>query len=185
MVLGDFNAHSHLWGGKDDSEVRGQNVEKVLDQHNLCLWNDDTPTFLSQANGSFTSIDLSMCSPSLFMDYTWMVEEDQYGSDHYPIVLSNHFHPPDERVPKWQFHKANWTEFQLCCEQRLLPEDFKHSDTPLDTFMEIVCDIANDCIPKSSPNPKRPQKPWYSDECKEAVRNGRKALKTFKRHPTQ
>ena len=50
---------------------------------NICLINDDTPKYLHPATGSFTFIYLTMCSPSLFMDFAWKVEEDLHGSDHF------------------------------------------------------------------------------------------------------
>ena len=44
--------------------------------HELCLWNDGNPTFIHPATGSFSAIDLSICSPSLFMDFNWVVHDD-------------------------------------------------------------------------------------------------------------
>ena len=35
------------------------------------------------------------------------VEEDLHGSDHFPIILESHYHPPDDRPPQLQFHKAD------------------------------------------------------------------------------
>ena len=82
---------------------------------NICLFNDNTPTYLHPATGSFTSIYLTMCSPSLFMDFTWRVEEDLHGSDHFPIILiESHYHPTGDRPPKWQFHKADWNPLKTC-----------------------------------------------------------------------
>ncbi len=112
LLLGDLNAHNHLWSNRPETDARGRLVEDLITRHNMCLWNDDSPTYLHPATGSLTSIDLSICSPTLFLDYTWNVEEDQYGSDHYPLVLNGHFPAPDKRSPKWQFHKADWTKFQ-------------------------------------------------------------------------
>ena len=39
----------------------------------------------------------------------------------------------------------------------------------LESFIDKLCEIANQTIPKSNPNPKKPQKPWFSDKCKEAI----------------
>ena len=33
-------------------------------------------------------------------------------------------------------------------------------------------------------NPKKPQKPWFSDECKEAILERKRSLRVFKRSPT-
>ena len=86
IICGDFNAHSPLWGGIN-IDSKGKIIEKLLEQSNICLWNDDSATYLHPALGSFSSIDLSMCSPGIFLNYQWRVEEDQWGSDHFPILL--------------------------------------------------------------------------------------------------
>ena len=110
VIVGDFNSHNYLWGGiKNDA--KGKVMERFMTKSNICLFNDDTPTYLHPATGSLTSIDLTMCSPSLFMNFTWRVGEDLHGSDHFPIILKSHYHPPDDRPPKWQFHKADWNLF--------------------------------------------------------------------------
>ena len=43
-------------------------------------------TYLHPATGTFTAIDLSLCSPDILMEIDFMVESDSYGSDHFPII---------------------------------------------------------------------------------------------------
>ena len=166
MIVGDFNSHNYLWGG-NKSDAKGKVMETFMTRSNICLFNDDTPTYLHPATGSFTSIDLTMCSPSLFMDFTWRVEEDLHGSDHFPIILKSHYHPPDDRPPKEAF-----------------PREDLDGGLQLETFIDQLCEIANETIPKSNPNPTKPQKPWFSDECKEAILERKRSLRVFKRSPT-
>ena len=154
-----------------------------MTRSNICFFNDDTPTYLHRATGSFISIDLSMCSPSLFMDFTWRVEEDIHGGDHFPIILESHYHPPDDRPPKWQFHKADWNLFKDLCLEAFLQDDLD-GGLHLETFIDKLCEIANQTIPKSNPNIKKPQKPWFSDECKEAISERKRSLRVFKISPT-
>ena len=68
LFIGDFNAHSDLWGCSSSNSL-GYRVEHLL------------------ASGSFISIDLSLCSASVFLDFTWHVHSDQCGSDHFPILI--------------------------------------------------------------------------------------------------
>ena len=63
-------------------------IENVIKDHELCLWNDGNPTCIHPATGSFSAIDLSICSPSLFMDFNWVVHDDLCGSDHFPTFLN-------------------------------------------------------------------------------------------------
>ena len=51
--------------------------------------NDKSHTYLDSGKGTFSSIDLSLCYPSIFLDYHWSVCEDQHGSDHFPIIIES------------------------------------------------------------------------------------------------
>ena len=82
IIAGDFNAHNYLWGNQH-TDAKGNIIETFLNNNNLCLWNDDSPTYVHPATGTLTSIDLTMCSPQLFLNFSWDVEEDQFGSDHF------------------------------------------------------------------------------------------------------
>ena len=64
VLIGDFNAHSPLWGDvRQDS--RGQMVEKLLNDYNLCLLNTGEPTYRHHSHHSFSVPDVSICDPSL------------------------------------------------------------------------------------------------------------------------
>ena len=68
VIVGDFNSHNYLWGG-NQNDAKGKVMETFMTRSiNICIFNDDTPTYLHPATGYFTSIDLTMCSPSLFME---------------------------------------------------------------------------------------------------------------------
>ena len=95
VIVGDFNSHNYLWGG-NKNDAKGKVIERFKTKSNICFFNDDTPTYLHPATGSLTSKDLTICSPSLFMDFTLRVEEDLHESDHFPIILKSHYHPPDD-----------------------------------------------------------------------------------------
>ena len=61
------------------------------------------------------------------------------------------------------------------------PRDDLDGGLQLETFIDKLCKIANETIPKSNPNPK---KPWFSDECKEAILERKRSHRVFKRSPT-
>ena len=52
-------------------------------------------------------------------------------------------------------------------------------------FTSILKDIAEETIPKTSAVPKRFNKPWFSDICKDAIKERNRALERFKREPTE
>ena len=86
--MGDFNGHHTLWGCEDVNN-RGQQFGRLILKNYLILLNDKSHTYFHSASGTFTSIDLTLCSPSLFLDFSWKVGPDPCGSDHFPILLEN------------------------------------------------------------------------------------------------
>jgi len=88
VLLGDFNAHSNDWGCfKNDN--KGKMVSDLMLQRNLYLLNDDSSTYLHSGSVSQSAIDLSICDPSLYLDFSWKVHDDLCGSDHFPIIINN------------------------------------------------------------------------------------------------
>ena len=59
------------------------------------------------------------------------------------------------------------------------------ADDPMSLFTFILKDIAGETIPKTSAVPKRFNKPWFSDICKDAIKERNRALDRFKREPTE
>ena len=88
ILMGDFNGHHTLWGCGDVNN-RGQQLEDLILKNDLILLNDKSHTYFHSANGTFTSIDLTLCSPSLFLDFSWKVGPDPCDSDHFPILVEN------------------------------------------------------------------------------------------------
>ncbi|MBJ5565749.1 hypothetical protein JGG61_23205 [Salmonella enterica subsp. enterica serovar London] len=69
LLLGDFNAHNPLWGG-DLLDTMGRHVEVLLSSCDLCLLNDGSDTYLHQPTRTFSAIDLSLGSPSVFSNWS-------------------------------------------------------------------------------------------------------------------
>ena len=74
ILLGDFNAHSTVWGSRKTSR-RGRTIERLLDKKSLCLFNNGTPTFLCRS-GRRSALDLTICHPTIFAEYDWRVMRD-------------------------------------------------------------------------------------------------------------
>ena len=87
VVCGEFNGHSITWGC-DKNNSRGDRIYDFITDINVCLLNDGSYTYLHPATGTFTAIDLSLCSLKIRMDIDFMVESDTYDSDHFPIVVN-------------------------------------------------------------------------------------------------
>ena len=106
------------------------------------------------------------------------------GSDHYPIFIRSNIPLPGEKAAQWKLNKADWATFKQLCEEEIHPEMFEDGDDPIALFTDHLCEIAERTIPKSSTKPKKRNKPWYNDECRDALKARRDALKTLERHPT-
>ena len=124
MLLGDFNGHHTVWGCRDINPRR-KIIEDFLSDENLCLFFDDTTTYLHPASGSATAIDISLCDPDLNLDYTWRVNKDLCSSDHYPIFIESNNSAVEERVQHWRLHRADWEAFQQSCGESLTISQFE------------------------------------------------------------
>ena len=185
VFLGDFNAHNIIWGDNhQDDYHQGEIVENFINDHNLCLLNDGRHTYL-HPNGTTTAIDLTLCDPDLFLSFKWDIDNDVWGSDHYPIFIRSTIPLPEENVPKWRLHKADWTKFKDLCEEEIRPELFVDVEDSIELFTNILYSIAERTIPKSSTKPKKTSRPWFNDECKEAIKTRKNALRQFNRQPTE
>ena len=170
ILMGDFNGHHTLWGCEDVNN-RGQQLEDLIVKNYLILFNDKSHTYFHSASGTFTSIELTLSSPSLFLDFSWKVGPDPCGSDHFPLLLENDGPPSLERVQRWKLAKANWDQFQHLCSTHLHQSAIADADDPMSLFTSILKDIAEETIPKMFAVPKRFNKPWFSDLCKDAIKS--------------
>ena len=68
IIMGDFNSHNDIWGSKK-TDKKGKVIESLLNQHQLCMYNNKSNTYLHPATGTYSAIDLTICDPSLFLDY--------------------------------------------------------------------------------------------------------------------
>ena len=167
MLLGDFNGHNVLWGG-NDNDHRGELIEDFITKNDICLMNDKSNTFLDSGKGTLSALDLSLCHPSLYLDFDWSVCEDQHGSDHFPIVIESIQTHEEDHIAKWKLNKANWDLFHTLCDESLTTTSLSDSTDCIADFTSSLNEISEKCIPKTSTNPKK-SNPWYNDDCREAI----------------
>lgn len=185
IIAGDFNAHNPLWGSsKLDS--RGKVVERVLLSRPLCLLNSGSPTYVNSSTQGFSSLDISLCSPTLFSCLDWTVEQNPRGSDHFPVIIK--FCSPTDtlktRPPRWKLSEADWSLFQA--EADLVPLSFEGSSTDEvnDMVTNTIITAAQQAIPQTSGHlPKRP-KPWWTEDCMKTRKEQNRAWGIFRRYPT-
>ena len=142
------------------------------------MFNDNKPTYLHPATGTYTSLDLSICYPTLLLDYEWKVHDDLCGSDHFPIFLNNIASGVEEPSEKWKLNKADWPSFKALCELEINETILKAKD-PIDQFTTILYEIAEKTIPKTSTKTKKKKKPWFNDDCKTSIQKKETSFTTI------
>jgi hypothetical protein len=68
LLLGDFNAHNPMLGSTFTNN-KAYITEKLIDNFQLCLLNNRSPTYLHPATGTFSCIDLSIVHSAIFLDF--------------------------------------------------------------------------------------------------------------------
>ena len=181
LLLGDYNGHSPMWGGLDLNS-KGKIIEEFLLLNNLCLYNDKSITYISDSNQCRSSLDLSICTPDIYLDFEWRVHNDNHGSDHFPILVSSAAEAKPSGIPRYCFKDADWAKFELGWSD-INAEDILSDPDPVEAFTKKALSIADSAIPKSKGKGKRVRNPWHDDECKDAGKRRVKALKNFLKNP--
>ena len=95
MIMGGFNAHNPLWYNPR-TDGRGRDVQKLIESHNLVTLNEDSPTFYRSYDQATSTIDLALITDTCSNDFTWTIQDELNGSDHYPILVTSLLStPPD------------------------------------------------------------------------------------------
>ena len=163
MLLVDFKGHHTMRGCRDINPCG-----RIIEDENLCIFNDDSITHLHSASGSATASDLSLCDPDLYLDDTWRVNENLCSSDHYPIIIQRNNSVLEKRVQHWRLHRADWEAFKQACGESLTIPQFESEegvDDPIALFTAKLNKIAEKNIPKTSTVPPKIDKPWLDDNC--------------------
>lgn len=186
ILTGDFNAHNPLWNGTYTNHL-GRIVEGILDE--VSLLNDGTPTHFSSRQGTFSHIDLTLCDPKITPNLQWHVLPLLYGSDHFPIIVTNtlklKYTQPTNNTDKWNLDKANWLAYTIETEKLSIDlNNVNNIDSVIEIFTNNIKNIAQNTIGTKNQNKKNKCVPWWNTKCKEAIKNSKAALYKFKKSNT-
>ena len=183
LLVGDFNAHSSAWGC-DSSGTRGRLLESFIIDETLCVLNTGERTHFTMPSGRTSALDLSLASPQLAHRFIWSVHDDPLGSDHFPVWIQYQDDPVlGNRPRRWNLRKADWAKFQSSLEALILARA-ETSAMSAEDFTSLLLSCADGCIPKTSGQPRRTPVPWWTKECREAIRARKRAFKKFDRRST-
>ncbi|RVE40167.1 hypothetical protein evm_015183 [Chilo suppressalis] len=163
IILGDFNIHNEVWGCHISDSLSSTFLD-LLDDLNLCILNDGSPTRRVAPNQNPKSaVDLSICSASLASNLNWQILTNTYGSDHYPILV---FLPaPSKEAPhitprqKHILAPADWNKYssRLDDKMKLLPslQAPDNNDNHYSLFKNTMLSVADESCklpPKNDDN---------------------------------
>lgn len=182
LLMGDFNAHNPLWGSSRTNE-RGRLIERLIHTTDISILNSGAPTHYHQQTDTFSTIDLTLCSSDIFLDFTYKVNDSLHDSDHYPIHLDL-VNPFDIfcRPPTYNMTKANWSLFFLLTDVVSI-DSFKDDDVNiyLHNINNVLLHASNECIPKTSGTLRRPPVPWWDADCDDLRRERLRAERAWNR----
>ena len=172
-VLGDFNAHSPLWGKDcDDGDARGHDIEEWMATSGMLPLNDLSVTRNSRsANSSDTAPDISIVHSSLIDKFSWKTDDD-LGSDHKPILIlyeGQGIPEIEEKARyKWKLKDADWEAYQTEVEDKIPANYWKKTNVNKleKRLRKIILTAANKHVKKKKITNKT--KPGLTPEIKEA-----------------
>ena len=185
ILTGDFNSHHTLWYGLEP-DARGKVIENFILENDINILDENENTYEIYRDGILykSHIDLTLVTPDLQPDLDWTTLEDNGGSDHFPIVIGINKSYDFNTVTKWNLKKANWEYYRELAIFGMPSESFKDVDELTDYIVNTLNSAANQAIGKIKIEKGKIPKPWWTNECKIAVQNKKKAYRKFKRRPT-
>lgn len=181
MILGDFNAHHHQWGDLRCNN-RGDDIADFVTHSNLSILNDGSATFVSDATGNTSVLDLSLVDPTILPDTSWNVHSDTLGSDHFPICVSYEVNTAGGPTPqRFNFKKADWGSYS---RDAVINIQGNNINEKLHSIETSILRAADDNIPKISAKPTKPGVPWWKPACQQAISERYRALRRYHQQPT-
>ena len=182
ILLGDFNAKHTLWG-ESSCDPRGYIIEELIDNNDVVLLNDGSPTRYDVVHNTSSAIDLTICSSSLTLDYKWSVDDNLFGSDHWPICLKYVQNIPSSCLPKWKSKDADWSLYEKSTKVNANVNEFSGTSAAYEYLAKIMKGGAMKAIPRTTGKPRRPLVPWWNSKCAMARKIARACYKRYRRRP--
>ena len=186
ILLGDLNAHNHLWDPFQPQDTRGESLLDWAYEHDMGVMNNgshtrentraarfDDPSSQSLSGGKSTP-DVSLCGSYWTSRYTWHTTEAIGSSDHLPILITlNHqvkLHPIFRSQDRWCLARANWNAFSEEVEQSI--DSAMPAGSSIDSlaygFQETLIKAATSHVGTSRPG--KGKKCWETPKVREAIR---------------
>ena len=190
LFMGDFNAHHVVWNCTQN-DANGEKLLQAIDDHNLFLHNTNTLSHIDFYRAKKSNLDLILSSNALADKITVEINDETWGSDHFPIFVTmsaekNLYHKKSFRIYSL---RTEWEEVSKLLENAY-PEFLSHTYTNLSAsqkykkFIEIITQAVKTNTPvKKTVNPiqHRNPVPWWDSECDQLKKQRKEAYKKWDR----
>ncbi|MPC91687.1 RNA-directed DNA polymerase from mobile element jockey [Portunus trituberculatus] len=179
LLLANFNGRHPLWD-KGASNPHGILICSFIEDEGLEVLNSGDVTHLHSPTGTFTAIDLSICTSNSLLDFNWQVLQDLHDSDHFPILLKSVKSEPQSWSLRCVLDKADWPRFTDLSSFIRPLADFSTCAEAVDYVSDFLISVALQTIPRKSG--RFTKVPWWNAACTAAVKEKRAAFSRLWRH---
>lgn len=102
ILGGDLNAHHPTWNSSNNICPRGELLINLLDDSDLLVLNDGSPTLIKPPNTIPSAIDLTLATPQIAAKIDWEVLDEELSGNHkmifYKLLDSVRFIPYKQKI---------------------------------------------------------------------------------------
>ena len=188
---GDFNSPNPLWGS-NSTDANGLVVEEFIDSLGLVCINNEEGTRYNSKQTTEAALDLTFVSSAIAGVSTWnVVKHTTVGSDHCPVMTkigTTIYYEKGKMIPRWKLEKANWDAFQKISTIRMntfQQENLMDVNVFNAELVKKMVQSAEETIPKTTGARRTKNVPWWTDECRIAIKKRNKAFRKLKKINSQ
>ena len=131
-------------------------------------------------------VDITLASKAIATTCKWEVlRGSTIGSDHYPILIHIDMEMINENISRegrWKMKEANWEMFKEISENGMLCiRNYQDVEELCMIVSHTIRYAASEAIPKSKSGTCSKIAPWWTLECKEAIKSRNRAFRTLKK----
>ena len=149
IMRGDVNAANALWGASTEN-VRGKQLEGIIDELGLTVLNTGEGTFLKR-DGTYSHLDVGIAGGNVALKCSWRRLDDEWGSDHRPTEIIVNENPicEENTETKLNHKKANCQIFRNACKEDINNEVISDTDCTYEVLAGKILLAAVKAMPRS------------------------------------
>ena len=159
----------------------GEVLEELFIQSECVIINNGQGTRIYSPTED-SPLDLTFIDKKFAHLATWVVHDDEWGSDHYPIFTHLGISPIHEetRVQHWNLAKAKWGRFTHLCTENISNIDDVDIDKFHDSIISCIKKSASLSIPLTSNKNGRDPLPFWNKQCQNVCNQKSASNKKYK-----